>query len=50
MNKLFSYRKKWERLTGVKVVYVGMELPEQLKETLGYVMNDIFRYCLNVGF
>ena len=41
MNKLFSYRKKWKILTDVKVVYVDLELPEQLKEKLDYAMEDI---------
>ena len=47
MNKLVSYRKKRKILTDVKVVYVGLELPEQLKEKLNYAMDDIVQ---NVSF
>mgnify|MGYP001800536116 CR=1 FL=1 len=47
MNKLVSYSKKRKILTDVKVVYVGLELPEQLKEKLNYAMDDIVQ---NVSF
>ena len=41
MDRLFSYKKKRKILNEVEVVYVNMELPEELKEKLDYVMEDI---------